>query len=178
MPLHQAHRLAAGITHKSAHQAFCGSLALQMLQQRKQGALAGVQADKVHIVEHAWLAQGSQLGVDIAAAQSNAHLRAMCLNALRDTQRTVHSAREGDGEDDQSGLVLLQGCQRQLVQNLVHQIGRLPQGLGQGLKTGLAGRQRLAVAHKFKARVDGIAQHIGQVIEVERRQMTRLVVLP
>ena len=49
----------------------------------------------------------------------------MCLDALRNTQRTVHSAGEGDGEDDQIGLVLLQGCQRQLVQNLVHQIGRL-----------------------------------------------------
>ena len=57
------------------------------------------------------------------------------------------------------------------LQPLVHQIRRGRQSLVQRIERGLACRQRLGVAHKFKARVDRLAQHIGQVVEIQRRQM-------
>ena len=110
--MHQTHGVVAYIAHKSAYQALNGTLALQMIQQRKQRTLTGVQADEVHIVEQARIAQLAQLGIYVAAAQSNTHMRAMRLDALRDAQRPVHGAGEGDRKHNQLRLVLFQSRQR------------------------------------------------------------------
>ena len=63
------------------------------------------------------------------------------------------------------------------MQQLVHQVAGCGQGLGKRVKTGLAAGQRFAVADKFKARVNRIAQHIGDVIQVKRGQMPGPVLL-
>lgn len=67
--------------------------------------------------------------------------------------------------------------QRQRVQHRVHQRGCSGQRLCQRIEGRLAARQRFAVAHEFKAPVDRIAHYIGQVVEVERGQVARAVVL-
>ncbi|MDT4848613.1 hypothetical protein FQZ97_827070 [compost metagenome] len=61
------------------------------------------------------------------------------------------------------------------MQDLVDQREGRGEGGGHGREGGLAAGQRFCVAHKGKALVDRVAQHVGQVVEVERGDVARLV---
>ncbi len=69
----------------------------------------------------------------------------------------------------------VEGGQRQLVQQLVHQRGWRGQRLRERVEAGLAAGERLGVAHELEARVHRVAQHVGQVVQVQRAQMPCLV---
>ncbi|MNV87946.1 hypothetical protein D3C71_1821090 [compost metagenome] len=69
-----------------------------------------------------------------------------------------------------------QRVKRQFAQRVVHQRGRGRQGVGQGVEGGLAARQGFGVAHEFKARVDGVPQHVGQIVQVQGGQVLGAVV--
>ena len=47
----------------------------------------------------------------------------------------------------------------------------------QEIKGGLASSQRLGIAHKFKPAIDCIAHHIGQIIQIQSRDMPRAILL-
>ena len=100
----------------------------------------------------------------------------MRLDHLRDAKRRVHSARERHRQQHQRGRVALQRGQRQPAQGVVDQIHRRGQRGGQRLEAGLAGGQTLAVAHELESRVDRVAQHVGQVVQVQRGQVASAVV--
>ncbi|MNL13670.1 hypothetical protein D3C87_1345830 [compost metagenome] len=68
------------------------------------------------------------------------------------------------------------GCQ--CAQRVVNQRGRAGQGMGQRVERGLAARQRFGIAHEFKAIVHGVAQHVGQVVQVEGGQVLGAVLQP
>ena len=176
--LHHVHvlHLAVVAAHKGAHQARSAALAAQMLEQRQQRAFARIQRHEVEVVEHARLCQLAQLGVDKAAAQHGGNLREATLDGLGNAERRIGRARKGHGQQNHRGLVTLHGLQRQALQHLVHQIGLCRKGIGQRIESGLAAGQRLGIAHELEALVHGIAQHIGQIVEVKRGQMLGLVV--
>jgi hypothetical protein len=115
---------------ESAHQALRPALALQVFQQRQQGAFTGVQRDEVEEVKHPWLVQLTQFGVDKAAAQHGGDVWVRGLEGLRDAKGRVHRAGEGHAQQHHRGLVLFDGGQRQRLQRPVHQV----QGRGQGLR--------------------------------------------
>jgi hypothetical protein len=144
----------------------------QVLQQRQRRALAGVEREVVEVVEHARLAQLAQLGVDIAAAQRRDDVRVPRLDGLGDAEGGIDRAREGHRRQHQRRAVAFHGLQRQALQRAVDQVRRR----GQRLEGGLALRQLLGVAHELEARVDGVAQHVGQVVQVQRGQVARAVV--
>ena len=70
------------------------SPALQVLDQREQRPLAGVQRDEVEVVEHARFVQLAQLGVAVAAAEHRDDCGSRALDGLRDAERAVDVARE------------------------------------------------------------------------------------
>jgi hypothetical protein len=167
--VHIAHRVL--VLDEGAHQPLLRALALQVLQQRQQRPLAGVQRHIVEVVEHPHVAQFAQLGVDEAAAQHGDKGRVLRLQALRDAKGRIHRARERHREQHQLRLVALQRLQGQRVQALVDQVQRRGQRLGQRVEGRLALRQLLGIAHEFETRVDRIAQHVGQVVQIQRGQM-------
>jgi hypothetical protein len=130
-----------------------------------------VERHVVKVVEHARLGQLAQLGVDKAAAQHGDDVRVLRLDGLRNAKGRIHRAGEGHRQQHHGGPVALDGLQGQARSVLVHQVGRRRQRLGQRVEGGLAARQRLGVAHELKARVHRIAQHIGQVVQVQRGQV-------
>ena len=163
--------LTCVVAHKGALQALQAALTLQVLDQAQQRALTAVQRHEIHMVEHPGVFQLAQLGVHKTAAQANADARVRALDALGDAKRRIHRAGEGHGQQHQLRLVAFDGLQGQALQRGVDQVGGLGQGFGQRVKAGLAGGQALGVAHEFKAFVHGIAQHIGQVVQIQRGQV-------
>ena len=99
---------------------------------------------------------------------------ALIVCAMRKAAYTV----PGNGTDSSTsvGWWRCQHLQGQLAQRAVHQVQRRGQRLGQRLEAGLAGRQLLGVAHELEARVDRVAQHVGDVVQVQRGQVARAVV--
>ena len=129
--------------------------------QRQQRPLAAVQRDHVDEVEQARLGQLAQLGVDEAAAQRDGDGRIVRLDRLRDAQRAVHRAGEGHRQQHQRGR--WRAISRaQALQRAIDQVGWRKPRLRQRLEAGLAGGELLGVAHELEARVDGVAQHVGQ----------------
>jgi hypothetical protein len=62
-------------------------------------------------------------------------------------------------------------CKAKRSSVLSIKLGWLGQGFGQRVKAGLAGGQALGIAHELKTFVDRIAQHIGQIVQVQRGQV-------
>ena len=165
----------AVVPHKGALQALAPTLALQVLNQREQWALARIERHVVHKVKHARVAQLTQFGVHKTAAQRHGDSRVVGLDGLGDAKGGVHRAGKGHRQQHQLRLVPLDGGQGQVAQQVVHQRGRRGQRMGQRVKRGLAAGQRLGVAHKFKALVHRVAQHVGQVVQIQRAQVARFV---
>ena len=97
---------------------------------------------------------------------------------LGNAKGAVHGPGKGDGQEEQLRLVFCDGLQCQVREHGVHEVGCSSKRLSQGLEARLAARQAFAVTHEFKTGVDGITQHIGQVVQVQRCQMLCAVVLP
>ena len=70
--------------------------------------------------------------------------------ALRNSEGGINCAREGHGEQNQSGLVLFNGFKRQGFELFIHQGERRSECLRQGLESGLAACQGFAISHKLK----------------------------
>ena len=147
-----------------------------MVEQRQQRALTRIERDVVKVVKHARLGQLAQFGVDKSAAQHRDDLGVVCLDGLCNAKRRIHRARKRHRQQHHIGRVACHRFERERAQHLVHQRGRGGQGLGQWFERGLAARQRFGVAHKLKAFVHRVAQHIGQVVQVQRGQVLGLVV--
>ena len=64
---------------------------------------------------------------------------------------------------------------RQPDQRAVDQVQRGGECGGQRVEGGLALRQRFGVAHELETWVDRIAQHVGDVVEVQRGEVARTV---
>ena len=62
------------------------------------------------------------------------------------------------------------------LQSRIDEVRRRRQSLGQQIELRLARRQALAIPHELEARVDRIADHIGQIIEIERGEVPRAIV--
>ena len=150
---------------------------LQVLDDAQQGTLASVQRDKVHPLKQARFSQLTQLGVDIAPAQANLELWVVCARALGDAQGAIQGAWKGHREHQQVGAMGVQGLQGQSMQGGVDQVVLSRQGLCHRVVAGLTAGQLLGVAHEGKSVIDRIAHHIGQVVEVQRGQMSGPVVL-
>ncbi|MNV04116.1 hypothetical protein D3C71_944040 [compost metagenome] len=147
-----------------------------MFEQRQQRAFASVQRHIVKKVEHTRVGQFAQFRVHKAAAQHGGDARVPRLDGLRNAECRIHGPRERHGQQHHGGLVLGNRFVRELLQQRVHQRGRRSECLGQRVKRGLAARQRFGIAHKLKALVHRVAQHIGQVVQVQRGQVLGLVV--
>ena len=112
-----------------------------MFEQGQQRALTGIQGDKVHVVKHPWLGELTQFGVHKTTAQHNANAGVMGFDGLRHSKRRIHRPRKRHGQQHHLRLMLGKRLQGKLTQCLIHQARRCRQGLGQGLKRGLASRQ-------------------------------------
>ncbi len=149
-----------------------------MFDQGEQGPFTGVQRHEVDEVEQARLGQVTQLGVDETTPERDDHVRVLRLHRLRDAQRRVHRTGKRHRQQQQPGAVPIDGCKRQPRQALVHEVGCGGQRRGQGVETGLAGRQLLGVPHELEAAVDGVSKHVGQVVEVQGGEVARAVLQP
>ena len=161
-----------------AHQARLATLAGQVFEQRQQRALAVVQRDEVEMVEHAGLGELAEFGVHEAAAEHRDDGRVVGLDGLGDAEGRIHRARKRHRQQHHLGRVAGEGVEGEALQRLVHQRGRRGQRPGQGLEAGLGHRQRFCVAHELEALVGGFAQHVSEVVEVERGQVAGLVLHP
>ena len=169
--VHQPHLAAVRVTQESAHQALVPATALQVLDQGQQRALPGVQRHEVDEVEQARFLQFAQLRVDEAPAERDAGVRPFGLDGLGDPQRPVDGAWKGNRQQHQVWGVPGQYVPREVGQCPVQQVRRCGQRIGQGVEVGLAGGQSFGVADELKARVHRVADHVGQVVEVQRGQM-------
>ena len=163
--------------HKTAHQSLLRALALQVFDQRQQGALTSVERDHIDKVKQTRFLQLSQLGVGVAATQSNGDVRRMRFDGLGNPQRGIHGTWKGYRQQHQRGLVLFQRLQGALCQQVVEQCGGRCQGLRQGLEAGLAAGQGFAVAHELKAGIHRIPHHIGHIVQIQGGQMPCTVLL-
>ena len=159
-----------------SHQALRRAAAFEVLDQREQRALAGVERDVVEVVEHARLGELAQLGVDEAAAEHGHDGRVVRLDRLRDAKGRVHRAGERHRDQHQGRRVALHGRERQRDQRAVDEVGRGGQRIGERVEGRLALRERFGIAHELEARVDRVAQHVGDVVQVQRGEVPRAVV--
>jgi len=127
------------------------------------------------VLEHTRLGQLAQLGVDVAAAQRGDDRRVDRLDRLRDAEGRVDRARERHRHQHERRPVALDRGQRQLAQQFVDEGGRRRQRIGQRVEGGLAERQALGVAHELETRVDRLADHVGDVVQVQRGQVSGVV---
>ena len=164
------------LERKSAHEALPRPRAGEMLEQGEQRSLTAIERHEIEELEHAWLGELAQLGVDIAAAEHGDDAGAQRLDRLCDTERAVHRARERHRDEQDLRVVLLEGCEGEGLQGRIDEVRRRRQGLGQQIELRLARRQALAIPHELEARVDRIADHIGQIIEIERGEVPRAIV--
>ena len=149
-----------------------------MFEQGQQRAFAIVEGDVVEIVEHPRLAEFAQFGIDEAAAKNRDDRRVVRLDRLRDAKRAIHVAGEGRRHQYYGRRMPLHGCQRQLVQDAVDQIGRCRQSLGERVERGLALCQRLRIAHELKARIDRVAQYVGDIVKVQGGKVPGAILHP
>ena len=89
------------------------------------------------------------------------------LDGLRDAKGAVNVAGKRRGDEHQSRLILRQRLERQCMQGCIHQAVRRAERRVQLIECRLARRQRFRIAHELEARIDGIANDIGQVIEIQ-----------
>ena len=170
------HRAAVRIADEGAHQRAALALAAPMRQQVQQRTLAGIERHIVEVVEHARLGQLAQLGVDVATAEHGDDLGLLPLDRLRDPERRVDRARKRHRDQHDARLMRGDRIACQPMQDLVDQRVRRGQCAGQRIEARLAHRQRLGIADEFEARVDRVAQHVGEVVQVQRRQMPCAIV--
>ena len=138
-----------------------------MVDECQQWTFAGVERHEIEVVEDPWLLQGAQLSIAITAAQYRDDGRVHLLDGLRDPKRAVDIARKGRGDEHQGRLMRRQHVERQCVQNCVDQIvWRIERRL-QLIEPRLARRQRFRITHELKARIDGVANDVGEVIEIQ-----------
>ena len=91
-------------------------------------------------------------------------------------KRRIDRAGEGYGNQHQTRFVTVDGRQGEFFQRRASTRGfRGGEGACQRFESRLAACQRLGVADELEARVDGVAQHVGEVVEIERCQMPRPV---
>ncbi|MNY19568.1 hypothetical protein D3C86_1530080 [compost metagenome] len=95
----------------------------------------------------------------------------MRLDRLRDPERRVDRSGKRHRQQHHRRRVAGQRLRRQLAQRLVHQVQRRRQRLRQGIEGGLAAGQRFGIAHELETRIDGVPQHIGQIIQIQGGQV-------
>jgi hypothetical protein len=151
------------------------ALAAQAFEQGQQRALAVVQRDVVEMVEYPRLGQLAQLGIDEAAAEHGDDGRILRLDRLRDAEGAIDIAGKGCREQHHAGRVAPQRVERQLAQRAIDQVFRRRQRPRQRFERGLALRQRFGIADELEARIDRLAQHVGDIIEVQGGKVPRAV---
>ena len=175
--------LAALTSNDEAHQAVFAqegarqlralALALLPFDDAQQRPLARIQRHEIKIVEHLRLGQFAQLGIDESATEHGHDARIVCLDRLRNAKGAIDRTGERHRQRHDLRLMARDGRQAQLDQGLVNEVARRGQRPLQRRKAWLALRQRLGVTDKLEALIHGIAPHIGQIVEIQRRQVTR-----
>ncbi len=74
--------------------------------------------------------------------------------------------------------MLRQRLECQVVQACVHQVLRRGERCVQRIEGRLARRQRFGVAHELEARVDGVANHVGEIVEIQRGEVLGAILQP
>ena len=64
------------------------------------------------------------------------------------------------------------------MQEFVYQVVRRTERHLQLIKGGLARRQGLCIAYEFEARVDGVTNDVGEIIEIERGNVFGAILQP
>ena len=164
------------LEREGAHQTLPRSRTGEMLEQGEQRSLAAIERHEIKELEHARLGELAQLGVDIAAAEHGDDAGPQRLDRLRDAERTVHRARDRHRDEQHLRVVLFDRCHGERLQGRIDEVRWRRQGLGEQIELRLARRQALAIAHELEARVDRVADHIRQIVEIERGEVPRAIV--
>ncbi len=138
-----------------------------MPEQAQERALAVVERHVVEAVEHPRLSEIAQLGVDVAAAQDRARRRPRALDRAGEAERAVDVAGERRADPDDVGAVARAELRADRVGELVDQRGRACQRRRERIEAGGAGGQLLGVARQLEARIDPVADRVGDVVDVE-----------
>ena len=146
-----------------------------MLDQRQQRTLSVIQRDKVEVIKNPCFLQLPQFRIHVSSAQDRDDFRRHLPDPLGNPERGIHRARKWNGDQHHLWLMLLQCVQSQLPQRFIQQRQRRGQGRCQRVKGWLTGCQRFGIPHKFKAGIDGFANHIGEVTKKQRAQMPRSI---
>ena len=165
-------------THEGPHQTVHPPLPAQVIQQDQERALAIVQGDVIEIIEHQRLGEFAQLRVDVAATECNDDRRMARLDRLGDAKRRVDIAREGDRHQNQRRAMPRHRVQGQVVQRLIDQVEGGREGRGQRIEGRLALRQGFRVAHEFEARIHPLAQHVGDIVQIQGGEVAGAILHP
>ena len=152
---------------EGADQVEARAFAFQIFQQRENRALAVVERDVVEIIEDARLFQLAQFGIDVAAAEHGDDVRVHGLDRLRHAEGGIDRAGEGHGEQHDVWTVAVNGRQGQFFEGASISVGGCGQGSGQRFEGRLAARQRFGVADEFETRIDRLAQHVGEIVQIQ-----------
>src|ERR1700722_4348217 len=150
-----------------AHQLFERPLVLQVFDECKQRTFAGIERYEIEIVEYTRLVHGAQLGIAVSAAQYRDRGRLGLLGGLRDAKGAVNVTGKRRGDEQQRRLIPLQRLERQCVQGCIYQVVRRNERRLQLIECRSARRQRFCIADELEARVDGIADDVREVVEIE-----------
>src|SRR5262245_18840142 len=69
----------------------------------------------------------------------------------------------------------LERLERERLERPVDQVGRVRERLRERLERGLARGEAFGVTHELETLVDRVAQDVGDVVQVERREVPRAV---
>ncbi len=102
----------------------------------------------------------------------------VCFAVWRDAKGAVNVARKGCGNEYQVRLMLRQCFERQCMQGCIYQIVRRSECHLQLIERRLARRQRFCIAHELEARVDGIADDVREIIEIQGGDVLGAILQP
>jgi len=71
--------------------------------------------------------------------------------------------------------VILEHLSSQLLEIPIKQMSWSRQGVLEWPEVRLARRQLLTVAYELEARIDGITNHIGDIVQIQRGKVTRAI---
>ena len=161
------------LAHVGTHERYAP--ALQPRQEIQEWPLAVVERYVVEVVEDTRLAQRAQLRVDPAAAEHEFRGGRRLAQHSCHAKGAVNVARERRRHPDDVGPVGCDQVARERRERFVHERRLAVERRSERLEGRRARGQLLAVARELEVRIDALSPDVGEVVDVEAREITRLV---
>src|SRR3954452_22317208 len=146
-----------------------------MSQEIQQRTLAIIEGHIVEGVEYPSITQRAQLRVDPPSPEDQPAVRCDRTKRPSHPERAINIARKWSGHGHNIRPVFGDQLASDLIERRINEGRIASKRVMQEIECGGTGGQPLAVAGQLKSRVNANSPHISEVVDVQARQITRLL---